>query len=63
MFTEKRSIPGSTEGVTLSGKRTVNGWHSGDARFDAGAEGASGGATRRKSLRQKDRDVHIYIQG
>jgi hypothetical protein len=30
------------EEITLSGKRTVNGWRSGEAHFNMSAEGAKG---------------------
>ena len=46
---------GPTDGVTLSGTRTVDGWHSGDARHARGPKVQVRGKAPDQSLRQKDR--------
>ena len=51
MFAEKSIC--AAEGVTLSGKQTANGRHSGEAALSSGAEGATAHFAP-KSLRQKD---------
>jgi hypothetical protein len=45
---------GAAEGVTLSGKPTAGGRHSGESAVFGGAEGAMAHARAAKSLRQKD---------
>ena len=61
-----RKMEKPTDGVMLSGTRTADGWHSGDALLREGAEGASGRS--RQTLRQKDRGLahltgHVHGDG